>query len=204
MAETIDNLVLRRRYAELLRQFMSGRMTNDEYDDRACAIVWSQTPTSDPSTRRLYRIVWSMYCDIRTHRMTDPGWRPPAEVRRGIAKLVVFLRSGSPIGQPRNIVVPLPEKPVANRVGAFIAGSVFAAIGLLLVTTSALILSPLFLFPSYVWLRFALATEARATEFSEAFDPSAIWPFASQADYDHALRSAGYLGRSASVLSKPI
>ena len=78
----------RRRYAELLRQFMSGRMTNWDYEDASDEVL----DASDAATWGVHSQVWFTYDDLtrhwigRRHGMT-------AEGRRDVARWVMFLRS---------------------------------------------------------------------------------------------------------------
>ncbi len=78
----------RRKYAELGHQFISGRMTNDEYEERCEEITSHQ---DDPAVREIYHQIWFLYDDIQTHRMTGKH-RLDRAGRREMAKAVLFLQ----------------------------------------------------------------------------------------------------------------
>jgi len=80
----------RDRYAELLRHFLAGRITNDDYERRADQIMASDSGTEDRAIAEVYQRVWFLYCDIRTHRMSGK-WALPPEGRREAARWIMFL-----------------------------------------------------------------------------------------------------------------
>ena len=72
----------RRRYAELVRHFLSGRMTNLEYE-RGCDGLLRDM---DEASGQVYDELWKYYCDVREHRMgmahgmekkkgQEPNWK---------------------------------------------------------------------------------------------------------------------------------
>jgi len=77
----------RNRYAELLRHFAAGRMTNDAYEDEFDAIE-----TRDPSIHQVHGAVWGLYSDVTTHRLTGRH-RLPAFLRQTVAVWIVFLHT---------------------------------------------------------------------------------------------------------------
>lgn len=88
----------RRQYGELLRQFISGRMTNDKYEERSSAI---KCDANDPAVIETYYQAWFLYDDIKTHRMTGTH-RLNREGRRTIARAVLFLQSDQEYGWPKD------------------------------------------------------------------------------------------------------
>ena len=84
---------VRREYAQLLRQFLSGRMPNKEYQ-RRCEAIIDRGDTPD-AVQVIYNAAWHLYRDIRTHRMTGDR-RPTPALRRRIARWVAFLYSDAP------------------------------------------------------------------------------------------------------------
>lgn len=215
MAETIDNLVLRRRYAELLRQFMSGRMTNYEYDDRADDFIFHSR--ADDALDRVYEVAWLTYCDIRKHRMTDPDRRLPKAARRCVARWIVFLRSGAPIcPDATQLILAKPSRPVeyhaSNRTlifaglsacvlltGLFAANGVSVMLGVLASALAIAIAVGAGRLMRVNIDRHWINAPARLVpdrEQTAAFDPNSLWPFASQSEYELALRTAGYFGCS--------
>lgn len=55
----------RQRYTELVRQFLSGRMTNLKYE-LACDLLMRDL---DEASDKVYCELWYSYCDVREHRM---------------------------------------------------------------------------------------------------------------------------------------
>ena len=79
----------RRRYAELMRHFLAGRMTNHQYEYRCDDLL----ENADDAANQVYCRLWNNYCDFREHRM---GMRHgmTREGRRTVARWFMFLRSG--------------------------------------------------------------------------------------------------------------
>jgi len=80
----------RREYAELVRQFTSGRMTADEYDRRCFAI---RVNKKDSAIHEIGDRLSFVYEDARPDRLTKE-WRLDAAARRQVAQAVLFLQSG--------------------------------------------------------------------------------------------------------------
>ena len=165
----------RRRYAELVRQFISGRMTNEEYEARFEAI---ECNTNDPAVFEAYHQVWFLYDDIKTHRMTG-AHRLDRAGRRTIARMVLFLHSdeeyqwltdlwnGSVFLITALLVVLLfalfPETALINK-------AVIAA-----VLTSA-------------WINYERGQRTRRENRYKMAGDTGAWPFLRQADLDEAAR----------------
>lgn len=81
--------IARDKYAELLRHFAAGLMTNREYEDRYAAIVRF---TNDEALRAAFWCVWFTYDDLHEHRMTGRH-RLGRPARREMAKIVLFLNT---------------------------------------------------------------------------------------------------------------
>lgn len=85
----------RDRLAELLRQFVDGLMTNDDFEDRLDRILDDPRPVRKWEDKALWAIrsrAWFLYDDLRTHRMTGQ-WALSPEGHREIARWIVFLHS---------------------------------------------------------------------------------------------------------------
>ena len=84
-------MTARTQYAELVRHFLSGRMTNHEYETACDTFLKS----NDDAIGLVYDKLWCEYCDLREHRM---GRRHgmTREGRRIAARWIMFLRSGRP------------------------------------------------------------------------------------------------------------
>jgi hypothetical protein len=100
------DITSRRAAASLLRQFASGRLTNDEFEDR-----WPDSP--DPALCAVREAAWFLYSDLRAYRL-DGANRLPFAVRRQVARWVLFLHSDLPYEWP---VATRTEKLVRSIAG---------------------------------------------------------------------------------------
>lgn len=169
----------RRAYAELLRQFMSGRMTNFEYENRFNKLESRFGP--DDTVWAVYLRVWECYCDLRKHRMTDPGRRLPPEMRLEIARWIVFLHTDQ-----AGLVPPSPSMSSWKAV-------------LWLLEISAMLVSAvmqplsILLWPLKIWV----VTRLAGSEPTNIPPPdTAIWPFRTPDDYYAALGQPRLLARA--------
>lgn len=181
------NFELRLACATLLRQFMSGRMTNDEYQDRLAEL--HNRYGFDAAVADFDLVVWHLYCDIRTHRMTDPGRRPPKPIRRRVARWIVFLRTMEPLGQGK----PVCKTRIARRlmlaiVGSMVFGLVCSLLGFWMGWVASLL--SLFVWP---WIVGGITLDDRI--FSNAFDEDLTnpCPFCSTDALAQAVRCPTYL-----------
>lgn len=93
----IDRLT-RDRYAELLRRFIAGQVTNFEYEDRFDQVA-IDLDIADPAVDELFRVMWSTYCDIREHKMTGDHTFE-GENRKTVLRFLLFLHSDCPYEWP--------------------------------------------------------------------------------------------------------
>lgn len=125
----------RNQYAELLRHFASGRMTNREFEDRTEELAFE---SEDPALRNIWTAAWGLYDDMCEHRLTGRH-RLTGVTRREVARGILFLYSDEEYGWPDE-----GKYCVANfLLGAgCLAGLVSAAmlqwVGVVLVPISAL------------------------------------------------------------------
>lgn len=96
MAPTKVDSQSRRRYAEVLRHFAAGHLTNREYEDASNPLRSS----GDRGIAEVYFAVWFTYDDLKTHRLAG-AHRLTDESRRKIARSIVFLHSDLPMEWPR-------------------------------------------------------------------------------------------------------
>ncbi len=82
-------------YAELLRHFASGRLTNTEYDEASEAYVAAR----DLALSEIWWQMWYTYDDLHEHRLTGKH-ELPREGRTDVARMVVFLHSDLPYEWP--------------------------------------------------------------------------------------------------------
>lgn len=135
MRENRDSIQARRAYAELLRHFIAGRLTNDEYEDRLDELF--KMHGRDRACEDIFAAVWHLYDDLSVHRM-DGRHAIGKALRRRIAGWIVFLRSELPYTPPTLDPSKLPKRfshspswPV--RIVACVAGvTAFAGPGALL------------------------------------------------------------------------
>ncbi len=95
-----DAVNTRRRYAELVRHFLSGRMTNLEYE-RSCDGLLRDM---DEASGQIYDELWKYYCDKREHRM-GMAHGMTRDGRRMAARWIMFLISGRPY-EYRHMISP--------------------------------------------------------------------------------------------------
>jgi len=93
---TVDRQA-RDKYAELLRHFLGGRVTNFEYEDRFDAIL--QNGLGDKAVDQLYSEMWYCYCDLREHRLVDKDVLGD-ESRAVAMRFILFLHSDAPYEWP--------------------------------------------------------------------------------------------------------
>ena len=168
----------RRQYAQLLRQFISGRMTNDEYEKRFDSI---QAAAGDPVVREAYEQIWMTYDDWYTHRMTG-SHRLTGENRRSVARMVLFLHSDREYGWPL-------DQPWGCLLAFLLAADFWAAVSavdrwpdfaLLAVSIGGAVAVPLLM--CWVALRLCMGRRMEATGDTD------VWPFLRQAELDEARR----------------
>jgi len=90
----------RRRYAELVRHFLSGRMTNFEYELECDRLMRPMDEASD----KVYCELWKCYCDVREHRMGKTRGMT-REGRRLTARWIMFLKTNRPY-EYRHMIYP--------------------------------------------------------------------------------------------------
>lgn len=81
---TVDRYA-RDRAAQLLRNFISGRVTNDEFED--CV-----PPTLDRAVLAIWDTAWVLYDDRKEHVLSG-RYRPTADMRRICVRWLLFLHS---------------------------------------------------------------------------------------------------------------
>ena len=82
------DITSRRAAAELVGQLASGRLTNDEFEER-----WPAS--ADPALSAVRDAAWFLYSDLRTYRLAGAD-RLPFPIRRQVARWVLFLHSDLP------------------------------------------------------------------------------------------------------------
>lgn len=85
----------RLQYAELVRHFLAGRLTNHQYETCCDALL----DDGDQAVSQVYCRLWTTYCDVRTHYMGRKHGMT-RDGRRIAARWILFLRSGRPYEYP--------------------------------------------------------------------------------------------------------
>jgi hypothetical protein len=82
----------RDKLAELLHQFVGGRLTNDRFED--------QLPKSrDVAVSEIEAESWFLYDDLKEHRLADK-WRLSSRGRTQVAQWIMFLKTDLPYEWP--------------------------------------------------------------------------------------------------------
>ena len=78
----------RNKFAELLHQFIAGRIENFDFEDRV--------PNSeDPAINEIWwQAGWPLYDDFKTHKLSGE-WRIPNQYRRELSKSILFLKTNN-------------------------------------------------------------------------------------------------------------
>lgn len=85
----------RDRFAELLRHFVAGLITNEEFEDRLEDEILPDgfvRTWPEPFLWMMYGRVWMLYSDLREHKLRGED-AIPREERREIARCIMFLYS---------------------------------------------------------------------------------------------------------------
>ena len=91
----------RAEFAELLRRFAAGQLTNDEYEDRAFEIL--PVPARHAEDQGLWPIMemsWFLYDDLHKHRL-DGKYKLTRDGRREVCRWILFLQSDCEYEWPR-------------------------------------------------------------------------------------------------------
>src|SRR5262245_22744573 len=196
MKPTETNLATRLAYAQVLRRFLAGRLTTDQYEDATFDLL---DGGRDSAVDHIFAACWHLYDDIIPHRMTGER-RVEGELRRRAARWILFLRSGAGYEgcglPPRH-----PERPRAGRARlgnvafalallALIGGAAasFWWTGLGAIFVASVLLTGLI--AGFFGEGVSLNADAAARAFADVGDP---WPFASADDLTRAIASRTYL-----------
>lgn len=180
----------RRAYAALLREFIAGGCTNDEYENRVDEI--KRRHGRDSAVMAIYHQMWFCYDDIRTHTMRG-SHRLTAERRRFFARCVLFLRDPSVPRSPWPEQVHLREDvlfalSLAFRIAIAITIGVWlgSAFGLLFVGVFA----GFFVF----WILSTVRQYDPHSTKRALYPAAVIWPFENRAAFERSRAQPGLLG----------
>ena len=162
----------RRRYAELVRQFISGRMSLDEYEDRFANLHNDK----DLALREVWNFLASLCEDAYPQRMTQQ-WRLDRSARRQAAQAILFLQTDQEYEWRR----PLWDGSVF-LITAFVVFLIFA-----LLQETPLLLRLAFSAPLLAAWQWYEQWQRKRKRSIFAGDTDA-WPFLRQADLAEAVR----------------
>jgi hypothetical protein len=172
----------RDQFAEILRQFASGRLTNDEFEDG-----YNELPC-DSVVNDIFRFVWMFYDSMSTHRLRG-SYRLSLAQRQVFARCVLFLKSGLPYDWRRSDVrlwcaqLDKVEKDALNHVPWWKPDPED------------------FRLSSGWWLIFSRRLRTKLArreaqleaEMKKGMIDDRIWPFRRMSDYKTALKNPPYL-----------
>lgn len=182
-------------YAELLREFMAGKWTTDQYEDRYYAIMKGR---EDPACSAIFDVVWHFYSDLIPHKMRGSHRLSP-EVRKMVSRWVLFLRSDSPIDtldQHSETIEPVHARmPAVAFAIAWTFGLLGLAVALLCgwwVVSAACTVFLVLLWLGTIGLG-GVCLNPQAVNAAFANEGNNIWPFPNEKAFSHARQTAGFL-----------
>ena len=189
------NSAARRAYAQLLRQFISGRMTNFEYESRFYKVY--NTYGDDRGVSAVYDAASHLYCDFTRHRMTDANRALTPEFRRTIARWVLFLRTNE---LPSDDIGVNESSSPTGACLLLVFGTFFSLVTFLYAVGGGPASLTLFLGAAAAWSIFTglgvLLRPQRPPETarSPAYEhaDSSCWPFPDTASFERARGSQTY------------
>lgn len=191
----------RLQYAELLREFMAGKWTTDQYEDRFYAIMKRQ---DDSACAAVFDVVWHFYSDVTPHKMRG-RYRLPRELRKIVARWVLFLRSESlfhPLDQSSETTEPAHARvPAFELVIAWCLGWLGMTVASLCGwwTVSAACAAYLAFLWLGTWVSGGVCLNPQAVNAAFANDGNNIWPFPNEQAFAQACQTAGFLNGSCPV-----
>ncbi len=93
----IDRLT-RDQYAQLLRHFAAGQITNFEYEARFDKIT-TDIDVADPAVKEIFGSMWFTYCDLYKHKLAGDH-ALEGETRKAVLRFLLFLHSDYPYEWP--------------------------------------------------------------------------------------------------------
>ena len=184
------SLESRKAYASLLREFLAGCVTNDEYEDRTADI--ERRYGRDSAVGAVFHQVWFLYDDLSEHTLTGKH-RPTREQRRFVARCVLFLRDPSGPASPWPEEVSLRDRVSAwAKLLALIGISILAGV----IASLALRFWPVGMVVMFLSLGVLLRLFKGPAPGARLHTDSFVWPFAHQSELDLARAGPGLLGKA--------
>ncbi len=105
--EIIVDRAARDAAAELLRRFINGKVTNDDFED-------GEPQTHDPAIPAIWQTCWVFYDDMKEHKL-EGGYRLEPDQRRQMARWILFLDSDLPYLWPEIWLPGIDPRPRVKR-----------------------------------------------------------------------------------------
>ncbi len=192
---------LRHALSQDVRRLVTGRMTNDDFDD---AYYEHYHSSDDRAVREISGFCYSLYSSALLSPMRFSGRHAlDAETRRACLRAVLFLRSGLSYEWPL-----FPDRAGLRILASLSfygspAGIALLLVGLPLVLArdfrfgGPLFIGGLVVMIGSIWSRRSwhksLVAERESYRASGDYD---VWPFLRQTDFDHAKEQCHLLGRT--------
>ncbi len=200
MSTNTINTQTRREYAQLLRCFLAGKLTTDEYEDQYYAIV--KRFGFDAAADDIFDQAWHLYDDIVPHRMTG-NYRLLPSTRRHFAMCVLFLRTETPYELSES-KMGVKGCVVATAVtllgGAFIVALIIRLASAMDLAVCSGILTGVGVLQQ-IWVKCIhavrvrkneIATQSRQPEISIT-EELELWPFSNDQDLNSARQTLTFL-----------
>lgn len=88
--------------ARVLRAFVAGEITNDDFDDQ-----YPVCP-ADAAILAVYRQVWKFYDDLHEHKLVG-GWTPSQQARDLLERCILFLEGDLEYRRPSGLFARLMD-----------------------------------------------------------------------------------------------
>jgi hypothetical protein len=185
MREMRDELAL------TLRRLVTGRMTNDEFDD-GYSEKWYKC--DDAAVSEVADFGWSLYSDFPTYKLKGRHAVPPVD-RETASRAILFLQTDLDYQWPKNIKGVVPFFSLWGP-GCFL----FLALILLIVAAFSTglnavmfaVLGLVAIIPLFHWLATRRGRKEKLEEFYSSGD-YVVWPFKTRDDFSKAKESPKYL-----------
>jgi hypothetical protein len=175
MKPTESNQDTRTEFAQLLRALFTGRITNDDFDEKAIPLALGR----DFTIAQIFWVgAWPSYSDNRVYKLIGPDALSRKD-KKIVARWILFLKSGLPYSWPKYPC--LPTWLILLLIFLPIPIAYFLEIWFL--TPLGFILAG---FATYAFDRIKAPAFKKCGDF-------AVWPFISKADFEEALRHPPYL-----------
>lgn len=199
MAGCAPGMQFRHRYAVVLRHFLAGRLTTDQYE-HAYGELESRYG-ADEAAWAVFACVWHLYDDVFPHRMRGRH-QLSRESRHHLARWVVFLRSGAELADVSHAAPAPPSKWQPSAEGVLkvllfgylcIASVAVACAGVVLAWPAAMVSLAALICSVSDMSGGGVSLEPLHAQHAFSDDPDDPWPFRSRGDLEAAVARPTYL-----------